>query len=112
MSKDAPYTVTVYVAAPGTPLAGGGTSAAGHMYLSVEHGDWSRSYGFAPIEHGATSGPGAITYRDSQNYQNPYYARTMEITKQLEKRRRFRAPQSFSCVHTGERNQIKSQWLS
>lgn len=82
MSKDAPYTVTVYVAAPGTPLDGGGTSAAGHMYLSVEHGDWSRSYGFAPIEHGATSGPGAITYRDSQNYQNPYYARTMEITKQ------------------------------
>ncbi len=41
MGKDAPYTVTVYVAAPGTPLARGGTSAAGHMYLSVEHGIFS-----------------------------------------------------------------------
>jgi len=38
MSREAPYTVTVYVAAPGTPLRGGGTSAAGHMYLVVEHG--------------------------------------------------------------------------
>ncbi len=82
MSKEAPYTVTVYVAAPGTPLAEGGTSAAGHMYLSVEHGEWSRSYGFAPIKHGATSGPGAITNRDSLDYQNPFYARTMEITKE------------------------------
>ena len=26
-----PYTVTIYVAAPGTPLASGGTSAAGHV---------------------------------------------------------------------------------
>ena len=38
MSREAPYTVTVYVAAPGTPLRAGGTSAAGHMYLVVEHG--------------------------------------------------------------------------
>lgn len=26
------YTVTMYVAAPGTPMKGGATSAAGHVY--------------------------------------------------------------------------------
>lgn len=29
---DKRYTATIYVAAPGTPLASGGTSAAGHVY--------------------------------------------------------------------------------
>lgn len=82
MSKDAPYTVTVYVAAPGTPLRAGGTSAAGHMYLVVEHGKQRNSYGFAPIEHGATSGPGAVTIEDFDQYQKPYYARTLEISKE------------------------------
>lgn len=81
MSKDAPYTVTVYVAAPGTPLRAGDTSAAGHMYLVVEHGKQRSSFGFAPIEHGATSGPGAVTNEDFDQYQKPYYARTLEITK-------------------------------
>lgn len=32
------YRVTVYVAAPGTPLREGGTSAAGHMYYSISDG--------------------------------------------------------------------------
>jgi hypothetical protein len=81
VSKDAPYTVTVYVAAPGTPLRSGGTSAAGHMYLSVSHEGHTNSYGFAPIKHGATSGPGDVTKDDVGNYIKPYYARTMEITK-------------------------------
>ena len=52
------------------------------MYLSVEHGDWSRSYGFAPARHGASSGPGAVTYEDVVEYQDPYYARTMGISKE------------------------------
>ncbi|WP_260844215.1 XVIPCD domain-containing protein [Stenotrophomonas rhizophila] len=52
------------------------------MYLAVEHGDWSRSYGFAPARHGASSGPGAVTYEDVVEYQDPYYARTMEISKE------------------------------
>jgi len=81
MSREAPYTVTVYVAAPGTPLRGGGTSAAGHMYLVVEHGKERHSYGFAPIEHGATSGPCAITNEDFDQYQKPYYARTLEVSR-------------------------------
>lgn len=37
-SPETHYTVTIYVAAPGTPLAGGGTSAAGHVYYSVSDG--------------------------------------------------------------------------
>lgn len=81
MSKVAPYTVTIYVAAPGTPLRSGGTSAAGHMYLSVSHEGQTSSYGFAPIKHGATSGPGAVTAGDVDDYVKPYYARTMEISK-------------------------------
>lgn len=81
MTKEAPYTVTIYVAAPGTPLASGGTSAAGHMYLSVEHGGEVQSFGFAPREHGASSGRGAVTGLDVDNYKNPFYARTMEISK-------------------------------
>lgn len=81
MAKDAPYTVTVYVAAPGTPLRSGGTSAAGHMYLSVAHDGVTKSYGFAPIRHGASSGPGDVTHGDVDDYVKPYYARTMEITK-------------------------------
>lgn len=82
MSKDAPYTVTIYIAAPGTPLRAGGTSAAGHMYLVVEHGKERTSYGFAPIEHGATRGPGAVTNEDFNEYQQPFYSRRLEISKE------------------------------
>lgn len=82
MAKEAPYTVTVYVAAPGTPLKNGGTSAAGHMYLSVSHEGETRSFGFAPAVHGASSGPGAVTGGDVNNYSNPFYARTMEISRE------------------------------
>ena len=90
MSKDAPYTVTVYVAAPGTPLHSGGTSMAGHMYLSIEHGGNTNSYGFAPVKHGASSGPGEVKIDDLQNYVDPYYARTLEISKeQYEKIRTY-----------------------
>lgn len=82
MANDAPYTVTIYVAAPGTPLKSGGTSAAGHMYLAVTHDGVTRSYGFAPREHGARSGPGAVTGKDVDEYRNPFYARTMQISKE------------------------------
>lgn len=82
MAKEAPYTVTVYVAAPGTPLKDGGTSAAGHMYLSVSHDGETRGFGFAPAVHGASSGPGAVTGGDVDNYKNPFYARTMEISRE------------------------------
>lgn len=97
MSKDAPYTLTIYVAAPGTPLRSGGTSMAGHMYLSVHHDGETRSYGFAPIEHGASSGPGEVSGADERNYIKPYYARTMEITRdQYEKIQAYgREPEKY-----------------
>jgi len=85
------YTVTVYVAAPGTPLlVSKGTSAAGHLYYVTSDGQNSYSYGFAPIEHGASSGPGKRFPDDNKDYQNPLYARTMEISAdQYNKLNRF-----------------------
>lgn len=80
-----PYQVTVYTALPGTPLVDqhgrpDGSSAAGHMWYQVSDGVIKNSYGFAPKEHGASSGPGKGYDTDSRAYQNPAYSRTMEIT--------------------------------
>lgn len=62
---DDKYAVTLYVAAPGTPLLDGGTSAAGHMYYTVTHGKEQTSFGFAPIGHGVMSGPGKVYNNDA-----------------------------------------------
>ncbi|MGE6334963.1 XVIPCD domain-containing protein [Stenotrophomonas sp. NPDC077659] len=89
---DDKYTVTIYVAAPGTPLLAGGTSAAGHVYFKAAHGKDETSFGFAPIEHGVTTGPGMVYYNDVEQYEKPYYQRTMEISKeQYEKLNEFGA---------------------
>ncbi|HDF2343219.1 TPA: hypothetical protein PC598_002821 [Morganella morganii] len=96
-SLDARYTVTIYTAYPGTPLNNDDgspgfegeqrkTSAAGHMWLQIkkinEDGieTGNISYGFAPIEHGI-EGPGHVIKEDTIHYENPYYNRTIEITK-------------------------------
>ncbi|HDS0949008.1 TPA: hypothetical protein QDZ34_001474 [Stenotrophomonas maltophilia] len=63
------YTATIYVAAPGTPLLAGGTSAAGHVYFKVAHGKDETSFGFAPIEHGVTTGPGMVYNNDAEQYE-------------------------------------------
>jgi len=85
MDKDR-YTVTVYAAAPGTPLAlepTGTTSTPGHMYYTTQaNSDKPRSFGFAPIEHGSIDGPGHIAPDDVKNYTNPLYSRTMEVSKE------------------------------
>ncbi len=79
---DKHYKVTVYVAAPGTPLLlSTGTSAAGHVYYVVTDGNARNSYGFGPDTPGQTSGPGKVVYKDVEDYKDPYYSRTMEITK-------------------------------
>lgn len=89
---DERYRVTIYVAAPGTPLLEGGTSTAGHVYYTVDNGRESISYGFAPKEHGATTGPGKVYDSDAREYQNPFYQRTLEISKdQYEKLKEFGA---------------------
>ncbi|MGH8025733.1 MAG: XVIPCD domain-containing protein, partial [Pseudoxanthomonas sp.] len=84
MEKDEKnYTATVYVAAPGTPLLkSGGTSAAGHVYYSISDGDKHESYGFAPAEHGASSGPGKVYSSDVEDYKEPRYSRTMQVSKE------------------------------
>ena len=50
---DDKYTVTVYVAAPGTPLVNeppGTTSGPGRMFYTTSNGhDTPKSFGFAPI---------------------------------------------------------------
>jgi len=97
-SLNARYTVTIYTVYPGTPLNNDDgspkfedgereTSAAGHMWLQIKKinkdgiEEYDSSYGFAPIET-AMKGPGKIITKDTVHYENPYYNRTMEITKQ------------------------------
>lgn len=89
-----PYRITIYTAMPGTPLMDGdrliGTSAAGHMWYQVSDWETKNSYGFAPKEHGASSGPGKGDDSDTATYLNPHYARTMEISaEQYAKLREF-----------------------
>lgn len=93
------YTVTIYTAYPGTPLnneygnpkfdqdGNRVVSEAGHMWLQIKKINKdgieisNTSYGFAPIVSGIT-GDGAVTDEDTTHYENPYYSRTIEITKQ------------------------------
>lgn len=80
------YTVTVYIAAPGTPLAREGedaTSLPGHMFYTTSDGiEEPHSYGFAPIGHGRIESPGYIPDDDNRNYKDPLYSRAMEISKE------------------------------
>lgn len=79
------YTATVYVAAPGTPLRGvdgeiDSTSLAGHIYYSISDGQTDRGYGFSPLKRGV-AGPGKIVENEFDEYVQPAYSRTLEITK-------------------------------
>lgn len=78
------YTVTIYVAAPGTPLKldSPKTSLPGHMFYATSNGkEKPNSFGFAPVVQGNIDGPGHISYQDLDNYKDPLYARTMEISR-------------------------------
>ena len=74
-------TVTINVAAYGTPLNNGGTSLAGHMWYELNNNGVRQSYGFAPIEHGVASGPGKTYTSDSDSYKS-YDSHTVEISQQ------------------------------
>ena len=82
------YTATVYLAAPGTPIANpktgeiDGKSLPGHMYYMISDGFEKQGYGFAPKDHGSPLGAGQVYDRDFESYQDPYYARTVEITRE------------------------------
>jgi len=91
MNKDDHYTLTIYVAAPGTPLNGGGSSLTGHMYLVTRHGEETASVGLQPDADGRAVSwmdeklgavPAGVSGRDLKDYKDPYYARTMEISKE------------------------------
>ena len=86
------YTVTVYAAAPGTPLRGNrgpgdldyshmDRSVPGHVYYATSDGIDTTSYGFGPVEHGDLNGPGKRFDNDVEQYVDPFYARTMEVTQ-------------------------------
>ncbi len=87
-TQEPTYSVTVYLAAPGTPLVDSdtgrvaGTSTAGHMYYSISDGTQKDGYGFSPIGHGDTRGPGQVVKNEYKRYQDPAYARTMEISRE------------------------------
>ena len=96
MSKEEPCLLTIYLASPGTPLKEGGTSLTGHMYLGTSHRDVQESFGFAPSgrSRGGDSDdtPGEVSGKDFENYKDPYYSRTLEVTKdQYDKIREFAA---------------------
>ncbi|HID5222381.1 TPA: PAAR domain-containing protein [Proteus mirabilis] len=91
------YTVTIYIAAPGTLLNDKNTGApdfdsngvrnaslAGHMWFRIKKisGDVldDISYGFGPIVSGGW-GEGEVVITDNVHYENPFYSRTIEITE-------------------------------
>lgn len=84
------YTLTVYAAAPGTPIRTVGNdgtdtfanSVPGHVYYGISDGGKPESWGFAPEVHGSVNGPGIASKGDADNYVDPIYARTMEISKE------------------------------
>lgn len=75
------FTVTIYLALPRTSLKDGTFSSAGHMWFQVENTTFKTqdSFGFAPLNTGIT-GAGSVTQDDTENYIDPFYSRTFEIT--------------------------------
>ena len=76
------YTLTLYIAAPGTPKTKGAPSISGHVYYSISDGEKSQGWGFAPTGFPYVSAPGIVEDDEFNIYQNPCYKRTMEITKE------------------------------
>ena len=78
------YTLTIYVAAPGTPMIKNGeksTSSVGHVYYGISNGKDKMGWGFAPT----VSSPiwkGRVVEKEYDIYREPVLERTMEITKQ------------------------------
>ena len=104
MDQNDRYTVTIYAAAPGTPLINPErpdtpreTSLTGHMYLKVAHGEEARSMGWQPGTRTPDGYLGRVSADDVDTYVDPYYARTIEVSReQYEKIQEFgRAPTRF-----------------
>ena len=76
-----PYTVTIYVATPGTPFSDGGASGFGHVFYETSNGHTQNSWGFAPKKT-EFDGPGEVSQKDAEHYVKPVYARTLEISEE------------------------------
>ena len=76
------YTLTLYIAPLGTPKTKRAPSISGHVYYSISDGEKSQGWGFAPTGFPYVSAPGIVEDDEFNIYQNPYYKRTMEITKE------------------------------
>ena len=77
------YTLTIYVAAPGTPTLKDGekdTSTVGHVYYSISDGNSKMGWGFA-LTISSPIWKGKVVDNEFNIYQNPVLERTMEITK-------------------------------
>lgn len=78
------YTVSIYVAAPGTKLADGTVSEVGHIWYEVSDGQKTNAFGFAlthddngmPFGKGKVNGHGS----DTTFYTDYVYKRTLEVT--------------------------------
>ncbi len=76
-------TVTIKIADALTPLAEGGRSKTGHMWLSLKHENGEKlSYGFAPLLHGAPIWKGKVYRNDDSNYLSVYHQQTFVISNQ------------------------------
>lgn len=86
------YTVTIHLAAPGTPRLNGDNSFAGHMFLSLNRSDSpeAASFGFTLEPTRENPKQGRVDDGDLGVYKDPRYQRTLEISKdQYEKIREF-----------------------
>lgn len=79
------YTLTVYVAAAGTPVITDKKqdySSVGHVYYKISDGSAQGTvgYGFAPAIEGKPIGLGKKKLNEFKEYQNPTYERQLEIS--------------------------------
>ncbi|WP_413493821.1 hypothetical protein [Morganella psychrotolerans] len=95
------YTVTIYIAYPGTPLNDNDgepyikngkrvVSVAGHMWFHVHelepiskkiNSDKSKAFGFMP-KTSLPFGDGMVINKDTIHYENPHYRRIIEISEE------------------------------
>lgn len=65
-------------------------SVPGHVFYAISDGVARESWGFAPVKHGDIIGPGRSFDDDERRYVDPFFERTMEISKdQYEKLHEF-----------------------
>ncbi|KHM90767.1 hypothetical protein OR60_20995 [Xanthomonas vesicatoria] len=72
---------------------------------SISDGQNNNSYGFAPLMHGESSGPGGVSTSDAADYKDPYYSRTLEISED-----QFKKLQAFGRDAAGHGFNMQYEW--